>query len=291
MPPTPLSLDYRCVECGAPVDALLRKTNGMDVLVKCDRCGGAADPFIEHDDVHLCISVILLRAAAWRHLVFNSKTAYNVVVLAAAAAVVVDVATTVLLGPLADARFPFTTVHSVAPPAADPSSWEAVLAMVQPLPGLRIINLVNNTMLHGGWEAAEPLPHALVGATIESALSLIAMLWLVSALAPKQRVPSRRSTTIAFALTMLVRLGGGVYFVWEAPLYFLLLMDLTGIMWTFKAFGTLTGAHVVARAFATLFAYSFTRVVARTLTGWCPILPYLSVIFEGHAFAGGTGHG
>uniref|UniRef100_A0A6U4SMH9 Protein ARV n=1 Tax=Neobodo designis TaxID=312471 RepID=A0A6U4SMH9_NEODS len=291
MPSPPKPLSYRCVECGAPVGALLRKAGGTDVLVKCDQCGNVADPYIEHDDVHLCISVVLLRASAWRHVVFNSRNAYRVVLAAAAAALAVDVATTVLLGPLADGRYPFTTVHAVTPPAADPTSWEMVLAMVQPLPGLRVVNLVNNTQLHGGWDTLEPLPHALIGAAIETGLSLIATLWLVTALAPKARVPPQRSTVIAFCLSMMVRLGGAVFFVWEAPLYFLLLMDLTGMMWAFKGFGTLTGGHALARLFATVFAYSFTRVVARTLTGWSPILPYLSVIFEGHAFAGGTGHG
>lgn len=283
--------------------------------------------------MHTSLSIVLLKGAAWRHVVFNSRGAFTAALIVAVFALTVDVLTTTGLRPeFVDPRFPLVTLAAAAtspsstatasshqrfapaaekdraqggaaassPPPAPPqrlsksllwvngsaaavsSAADAVLsALVQPLSTLRLVNLVSNPAVARREHIpriAAVLAKSSLGGAAEALLCLLALSWVATLLAPRGRTPALRNSVVGFALTSYVRFGAVIFYVWEAPLYFLPLMDVLGGMWTFKVLGTLTGARAVPRFVATLFCYVLTRVVARTMLQWCPVVPWLSAI-------------
>lgn len=64
-----------CVNCGVPVDYIYRDFGDGNIrLVKCDNCHEVADRYIEYDNVILLIDLILMREAAFRHIIFNRNS-------------------------------------------------------------------------------------------------------------------------------------------------------------------------------------------------------------------------
>jgi hypothetical protein len=293
--------NFRCVHCAVPARALLRKTNGVDVLDTCSRCGRIIDSFVEHDEVHTVISLILLKGAAWRHVVFNSRTALVAAVTAAMCALLMEVLTAAVLVPLSDGRHPIMSLHSVglllnantslmttaAATGARASAlnagsivspWAVVNVMVQPLPSLRVVNMVHNTRLLSP-SALPVMCLLLFGAVMERALSLLTMMWLASILAPPGRHPtSAKHSIIAFSLASSARLATGIFLIWDAPLYFLALIDLTMALWYFKALGTVTASRPPYRVLATVFGFCVTRLVVRSMTAWSSPLPWVTAV-------------
>jgi len=62
----------RCVECGAPVSVTYRThPTGAVKLARCGACGKFADEYVEYDLTIVVLDMILYKAPAYRHLVFN----------------------------------------------------------------------------------------------------------------------------------------------------------------------------------------------------------------------------
>ena len=66
---------YVCVECGHDLGAPLTRANkiGQITLTRCGRCRAVADKYVEHEHVAVALSLVLHRAPAYRHLLFNSR--------------------------------------------------------------------------------------------------------------------------------------------------------------------------------------------------------------------------
>eukprot|EP01062_Namystynia_karyoxenos_P044868 TRINITY_DN3313_c0_g2_i1.p1 TRINITY_DN3313_c0_g2~~TRINITY_DN3313_c0_g2_i1.p1 ORF type:complete len:305 (+),score=110.04 TRINITY_DN3313_c0_g2_i1:68-916(+) len=62
---------FVCVSCGDGVPALSRFEKGHHTLVRCGACGAVADPYVEHDIIIVLLDLLLLRAAALRHVLYN----------------------------------------------------------------------------------------------------------------------------------------------------------------------------------------------------------------------------
>lgn len=62
-----------CVECATPVERLYTYYSKDNIrATTCNHCGAFADKYIECDDTIVLLDLLLLRATALRHVVFNS---------------------------------------------------------------------------------------------------------------------------------------------------------------------------------------------------------------------------
>ena len=63
----------RCIECGRPIDRifLTSKWNNDLKLAHCSDCGKAVDKYFECDNIHVTLDLLLLKASAFRHVLFN----------------------------------------------------------------------------------------------------------------------------------------------------------------------------------------------------------------------------
>ncbi|XP_020531732.1 protein arv1 homolog isoform X2 [Amborella trichopoda] len=65
-------MGFRCVHCGFEVRALfIQYSPGNIRLTKCGRCGAVADEYVECEYMILLIDLILHKAKAYRHLLYN----------------------------------------------------------------------------------------------------------------------------------------------------------------------------------------------------------------------------
>ena len=66
---------FVCVECGHDLGAPLTRANkiGQVTLTRCGHCHAVADKYVEHEHVAVALSLVLHRAPAYRHLLFNSR--------------------------------------------------------------------------------------------------------------------------------------------------------------------------------------------------------------------------
>ncbi|CAN0418567.1 unnamed protein product, partial [Phaeothamnion confervicola] len=72
------SLGCICVECGHAVPQLYKQySEGNIRLARCDACGSVADKYIEYEFVLIAIDLVLHRAEAYRHLLFNRQPLCN----------------------------------------------------------------------------------------------------------------------------------------------------------------------------------------------------------------------
>ncbi|KAI9164497.1 sterol homeostasis protein [Blastocladiella emersonii ATCC 22665] len=61
-----------CIECGAPVDRLFTEYSPGNIrLEQCPACSAFADAYLERDAVLVFVDVLLHRAPAFRHVLFN----------------------------------------------------------------------------------------------------------------------------------------------------------------------------------------------------------------------------
>lgn len=65
---------YICVECGANSSTLYKQfKNGIMKLSQCTKCSKTVDMYTEYDKVLLLLDLLLHKAKAFRHLLFNQK--------------------------------------------------------------------------------------------------------------------------------------------------------------------------------------------------------------------------
>ena len=79
-----------CVNCGTPVDKLYLQFGGGYRLHKCAACGEVADKYVEYERALVVIDLVLLKRAAFRHLMFNVETTRTALLHLAAASVGID---------------------------------------------------------------------------------------------------------------------------------------------------------------------------------------------------------
>jgi len=73
-PPSPAqrTIQYRCVECSAPASSLYKEYTATSIkLTSCVLCGKNVDPYVERGGVLIVLDCILLRAPAYRHILWN----------------------------------------------------------------------------------------------------------------------------------------------------------------------------------------------------------------------------
>jgi hypothetical protein len=79
-----------CVNCGTPVDKLYLKFGGGYRLHKCTACGEVADKYVEYESALVVIDLVLLKRAAFRHIMFNVEATRTALLRLAAASVGID---------------------------------------------------------------------------------------------------------------------------------------------------------------------------------------------------------
>lgn len=66
---------YVCVHCGFPSESLYHQLGASLSSIKvltCTKCNEVIDPYIEREWLHIAIDCILMRKAAYRHVLYNS---------------------------------------------------------------------------------------------------------------------------------------------------------------------------------------------------------------------------
>jgi transcription elongation factor Elf1 len=67
-----MTTNYRCIECSHPTPQIyVEYGKGNIRLMQCENCGKFCDKYVEFDLTILFIDMILLKATAYRHLVYN----------------------------------------------------------------------------------------------------------------------------------------------------------------------------------------------------------------------------
>lgn len=67
-----------CVECGQPIDKLFKIfSNGASRIAICKHCKSNVDKYVEYDAMALFVDLLLLKAAAYRHWLFNSQVNFH----------------------------------------------------------------------------------------------------------------------------------------------------------------------------------------------------------------------
>jgi hypothetical protein len=64
-----------CIECGHQVPTLFKLYGGSQLgnirLAQCDQCHEFVDKYLEFDLIVIFLDLVLLKKAAYRHMVFN----------------------------------------------------------------------------------------------------------------------------------------------------------------------------------------------------------------------------
>lgn len=69
------NVPYVCVHCGFPSESLYHQLGASLSSIKvltCNKCNEVIDPYIEREWLHIAIDCILMRKAAYRHVLYNS---------------------------------------------------------------------------------------------------------------------------------------------------------------------------------------------------------------------------
>ncbi|RDD44163.1 Protein ARV1 [Trichoplax sp. H2] len=67
-----------CVECGCPIEKLFKIfSNGASRLAICKYCKKDVDKYVEYDAMALFVDLLLHKAAAYRHWLFNSQVNFH----------------------------------------------------------------------------------------------------------------------------------------------------------------------------------------------------------------------
>ncbi|XP_077991976.1 protein ARV1-like [Glandiceps talaboti] len=70
--------EYVCIECGHGSNELYRYfSDSVLKITHCDYCGKVVDKYIEFDPVIILLDGVLLKAQAYRHILYNSKVSVH----------------------------------------------------------------------------------------------------------------------------------------------------------------------------------------------------------------------
>ena len=61
---------YKCIECGSPTNEIFAFKNGSKIS-QCPVCESTVDKYFECDNIHVTLDLLLLKAPAFRHVLFN----------------------------------------------------------------------------------------------------------------------------------------------------------------------------------------------------------------------------
>uniref|UniRef100_A0A8C4Q341 Protein ARV n=1 Tax=Eptatretus burgeri TaxID=7764 RepID=A0A8C4Q341_EPTBU len=65
----------RCIECGECATELFKDyQRGVIKLAMCGKCSNPVDKYVEYDPAIILIDVLLFKAQAFRHIIFNTET-------------------------------------------------------------------------------------------------------------------------------------------------------------------------------------------------------------------------
>jgi hypothetical protein len=230
-----------CVECCSDVPSLTDNEHGALVLRRCDACGKSADRFLEADEVQVGLGIVLLRRAAWLHVVFNdaSTGAAMKMLSSATVATVLDALVAVVWMQQLDAPDSrFRTVHAHAVPLTFASAASST-ATLRYSGAADVVQTAFRT---------RPLTCAgtVLAAVGEAAVGGLALMWASSLVA--RRYVTLAQGMRAAAVAASVKLGLLLFVVWDLPVSSLPLLGIGALLFHFAAAECLSGAGKFASA-------------------------------------------
>ena len=67
-----------CIECGQSIEKLFKTfSNGASRIATCKHCKRDVDKYVEYDAMALFVDLLLLKATAYRHWLFNSQVNFH----------------------------------------------------------------------------------------------------------------------------------------------------------------------------------------------------------------------
>lgn len=242
-----------CVECGEPLTATIRRENNVNVAAQCPNCAQTADKYVEHNVVHQCLDLLLMRRSVWWHAMYNSSGPamwHQLLALTFVACVM-------------EAFVVCVCAHHRLP-VYRTDLFDAATSETQPLRSLQVVHVI----AAGGVPWVD-LAQTAAFSVVELVVVGLSLFWGMSAVASETKAADSAGMYHGVVLQGVAKLGYALFLVWDLPLYLLTVIEVASALWMFMAAQAVVGESAPRALFVSSAALTI-RLLYRSVTHWCP---------------------